>query len=175
MDIIDIIVRDHDAVFALIDAMKDTLEPESFRRATARKQAHAIVTELQVHARAEELSLYASLLALKDGPKSVLEHLDHKGREGVFEHKAIDDAGGRLILLVDNESSERVDIIAQLAVLREILEHHAREEEEKDLLPEVKKLFAKADREAMGGEMESLRMALTKGPATLRAEAVLVG
>ena len=105
----------------------------------------------------------------------MLDHLDHKGREGVFEHKAIDDAGDRLIKLVDNDRSERVDIIAQLTVLKEILEHHAREEEEKDLLPEVKRLFAKANREAMGGEMESLRMALTKGPAPLRAEAVLVG
>ena len=175
MDIIDIIVRDHDTVFALIHAMQDTLEPESFRHATAKKQAHAIVTELQIHARAEELSLYASLLALKDAPKRVLEHLDHKGREGVFEHKAIDDAGNRLIKLVDAEGTSRVDLIAQLTVLREILEHHAREEEEKDLLPEVKKLFSKPDREAMGGEMESLRMALTKGPAPLRAEAVLVG
>ena len=52
MDIIDIIVRDHDAVFGLIEAMKRTLEPESFRRATAKQQAHAIVTELQIHARA---------------------------------------------------------------------------------------------------------------------------
>lgn len=175
MDIIDIIVRDHDAVFALIEAMKETLAPESFRRATVKKQAKAIVTELQIHARAEELSLYASLLALKDAPKSVLKHLDHKGREGVFEHKAIDDAGARLVAIVDDDDAPRVDIIAQLTVLKEILEHHAREEEEKDLLPEVKERFSKEEREAMGGEMESLRMALTKGPAPLRAEAVLVG
>ncbi len=174
MDIIDLIVADHDAVFALIHEMEESLEPESFRRVTAKKQGHAIVTELQIHARAEELSLYASLLALKDAPAKVREHLDHKGREGVFEHKAIDDAGARLIKLVDNEASERVDIIAQLTVLKEILEHHARKEEEKDLLPEVKKLFSKTDREAMGGEMESMRMALTKGPEALRAEAVLV-
>jgi hypothetical protein len=73
------------------------------------------------------------------------------------------------------DETSRVDIVAQLTVLQEILTHHAREEEEKDLLPEVRSLFPRAQRVAMGGEMESLRMALTKGPAPFLAEAVLVG
>ncbi|HEY1098985.1 MAG TPA: hemerythrin domain-containing protein [Myxococcota bacterium] len=175
MDITTLIVRDHDTVFAMIHALEDALEPKSFLHASAKTQAHAIVEELQIHARAEELSLYAALLDLKDAPPTVLKHLDHQGREGVFEHKAIDDAGARLVALVDDDTSSRVDIIAQLTVLKEILEHHARKEEEQELLPEVKKRFSTAEREALGGEMESLRMALTKGPKQLHAEAVLVG
>ena len=175
MDITTLIVRDHDTAFALIHGMQDALEPQSFLRASVKKLGHALVQELQIHARAEELSLYASLLALKDAPPTVLKHLDHKGREGVFDHKAIDYAGARLVALVEDDSSRREDIVAQLTVLREILEHHAREEEEKDLLPEVKKRFSIEERKAMGAEMESLRVALTQGPKALRAEAVLVG
>ena len=80
MDITTLIVRDHDTAFALIHGMQDALEPQSFLRASVKKLGHALVQELQIHARAEELSLYASLLALKDAPPTVLKHLDHKGR-----------------------------------------------------------------------------------------------
>ena len=173
MDILTLLRRDHDDFFDEIAALEARLEPGAFERSTVRSRGHALITRLQIHARGEELSLYAALFGLARAPPDVREHLDRKGREGVCEHKSIDDAAHRLLLLLDDDKALRADILAEATVLRELLEHHARVEEEGELFPEVEARFSLQERQAMGAELESLRLALSSAPERLRQEAVL--
>ncbi|MDP2339343.1 MAG: hemerythrin domain-containing protein [Deltaproteobacteria bacterium] len=173
MDILTLLRRDHDAFFAAIPVLEALLEPGAFQRATVRSLGHALVLQLQVHARGEERSLYAGLFDLARAPPAVREHLDRKGREGVCEHKCIDDAALRFEALLDDDRSLRADILAELTVLGELLDHHARVEEEGLLFPEVERRFSLEERLAMGAEMEALRLALSVAPERMRHRAIL--
>ncbi len=173
MDILALLRRDHDAFFAAIASIAALLEPGAFQRATVRSKGHALVLQLQIHARSEERSLYAGLFALARAPPNVREHLDRKGREGVCEHQSIDDATLRFERIIDDDKCLRADILAELTVVGELLEHHARVEEEGELFPEVERHFSMEERQGLGAEMESLRLALSVAPERLRLAAVL--
>lgn len=169
MDILTLIRRDHDDLFARLMALEEILDWQRgyLQRPVVTRQVQELVKQLQVHARAEELSLYKSLLQLD------LHKLDEKSREGIAEHRSIDDAAGRLLELCDDPYAGREDLLAEVVVLKELLEHHARHEEEEELFPEIKRRFDSDARKALGAEMESLRHALSKAPEQLREEAVV--
>lgn len=171
MDILTLIRRDHDDLFARLLALEEILgwQRGYLNRPVVKTQVTHLVKELQVHARAEELSLYKALLQLE------LHKLDEKGREGIAEHSSIDDACARLVDLCDDFSAGREDILAEVVVLRELVDHHARHEEEEELFPEVKARFDAEARKALGAEMESLQMALRKAPEKMREDAVVMG
>jgi hypothetical protein len=171
MDILTLIRRDHDDFFARVMALEEILDWQRgyLQRPVVTHMVHELVKALQVHARAEELSLYKALLELD------LHQLDEKSREGVAEHSGIDDACKRLVDLCDDFSAGREDILAEVVVLKELLEHHAHHEEEEELFPEIKQRFDSDARKALGAEMESLRLALQKAPEKLREEAVVAG
>jgi hypothetical protein len=173
MDILALLRRDHDAFFAGVLRLEALLEPGAFQRAAVRSLGQSLMLQLQVHARGEERSLYAGLFGLSRAPPAVRDRLDRKGREGVCEHRSIDDSLARFGLLLDDDKSLRADILAELTVVHELLEHHARVEEEGELFPEVEKRFSLEDRLAMGAEMEALRLALSVAPERLRHHAVL--
>jgi hypothetical protein len=71
--------------------------------------------------------------------------------ESVEEHLAIKRVLADLIALdVDDDQFD-----AKLEVMKEEVEHHAREEEEGELFPKVEKLIASEELDALGQEMLS--------------------
>lgn len=170
MDILNLIRRDHDDIFARLMALEEILDWQRgyLQRPLVTRLVGELRKELQVHARAEELSLYKALLELD------LHKLDEKGREGIAEHSSIDDAVARLADLCDDRYAGREDLLAEVVVLKELLEHHARHEEEEELFPEIKRRFDTDARKMLGAEMESVRLALQKAPEKMRENAVVV-
>jgi hemerythrin superfamily protein len=115
--------------------------------ARSQDRKKALFTEmadkLAAHATIEEKLFYPAVKSRKTEDlvlESAEEHLSIK--------RVLADM---LSMKVDDEQFD-----AKLAVLKEQVDHHAHEEEEKELFPEVRKLLSKEELEGLGGEMSSL-------------------
>jgi hemerythrin superfamily protein len=73
-------------------------------------------------------------------------------RESTEEHLQIKRVLADLLAL--DPGDEQFD--AKLSVMKEEITHHAREEEEGELFPKVRKMASKEDLDALGGEMLAL-------------------
>jgi hemerythrin superfamily protein len=99
--------------------------------------------KLAAHATIEEKLFYPAVKSRKTEDlvlESTEEHLSIK--------RVLADM---LTLEVDDEQFD-----AKLSVLKEQVDHHAHEEEEKELFPKVRKLLSKDELEGLGGEMAAL-------------------
>lgn len=135
---LELLTAQHDEVdelFAMIEKAKDG----------ERKRAYfeELADKLAAHAKIEEVHFYPSVNSKETRDlvvESVEEHLSMK--------RMLAD-----LLELDVED-EHFD--AKLSVLKEQVEHHAREEEEGKLFPHVKKLLSADELAALGGEMLAL-------------------
>ncbi|MBA3460567.1 MAG: hemerythrin domain-containing protein [Deltaproteobacteria bacterium] len=104
----------------------------------------ALFTELAdmlaAHSTAEEKVFYPAIMS-KD--------TEAKLQESVEEHLAIKRVLADLISMKLDDDM----FVAKLKVLKEQVAHHAHEEEEKDLFPKVKDMFASHERAALGNEV----------------------
>lgn len=99
-----------------------------------------LADKLAAHAKIEETIFYPAVMARQT--EEVL-------LESVEEHLAIKRVLADLLELdVDDDQFD-----AKLSVMKEQIEHHAREEEEGELFPKVKKLLDADVLDALGGEM----------------------
>ena len=114
MDIFEVIRADHEKHRALIDLLVKTSGDSHGRR----ELLDRLEAELTAHAKAEEMSLYASLMS---DELSV-----EKARHSVAEHKEVDDF---LKELRDTDFSSP-GWLAAARDLKERLEHHMKEEED---------------------------------------------
>jgi len=128
----------HDEIEELFDQIEDT--NSGARKA---KLFYELADELAAHAKIEETLFYPAVLA-KQTEDILLESVE--------EHLAIKRVLADLLELdVDDEHFD-----AKLSVMKEQVQHHAREEEEGELFPKVKKLLSAEELEALGGEMLSM-------------------
>jgi hemerythrin superfamily protein len=130
-DVLELLTAQHTEVDALIEQIENT----GNRGALFIELADT----LAAHATAEEKVFYPAVMA-----KQTSEML----QESVEEHLAIRRILADLITMrLDKDAFD-----AKLSVLKEQIAHHAHEEEEKKLFPEVKALFSADERAALGNE-----------------------
>ena len=148
MNAIRLLKRDHKTVKALLEELAKS------EGADRRKQLMERVSlELEIHAAIEEEIFYPAFRAA--GEKGEDEKLFFEALE---EHRAV-----KQLLLPDlqqtDASSEQ--FAARAKVLKELVLHHAREEE-RELLPRAKELLAESDLDRLGELLEARKGELAR-------------
>lgn len=158
MDAIQLLKADHKKVKELLAELAKT----TTRAAKTRSELLAqIRVDLEVHTTIEEEIFYPAFrkAGTKDDAKMYFEALE--------EHRA----AGDLVLpdLLDTDvGSEQFS--GRAKVLRELVEHHVKEEEE-EMFKEAKKLLAAAELKALGARMEQRKVELAKQVGGSRGKA----
>ena len=158
MDAIQLLKADHKKVKELLAELAKT----TTRAAKTRSELLAqIRVDLEVHTTIEEEIFYPAFrkAGTKDDAKMYFEALE--------EHRA----AGDLVLpdLLDTDvRSEQFS--GRAKVLRELVEHHVKEEEE-EMFKEAKKLLSAAELKALGARMEQRKVELAKQVGGSRGKA----
>lgn len=135
---VELLEAQHDEVEELFDKIEasesDSAKSELFVE---------LADKLAAHAKIEETIFYPAVLA-KQTEEILLESVE--------EHLSIKRVLADLLALdVDDENFD-----AKLSVMKEQVEHHARDEEEKELFPKVKKLLTADELDELGADMQSM-------------------
>jgi hemerythrin-like domain-containing protein len=125
--IIDAILMDHQALKKFIKVLKD----ENERTIIKKKVYGEFVSLLKSHSSSEEKAMYE--LSIK------VHNLKQQTLEGYVQHKVANTMANKITL--EPSPKELPEWLAQVQVLAELVEHHI-EEEESDLLPEVRSNFS---------------------------------
>ncbi len=139
MDALKLLMDQHRETEQLFKAYFETEEEDARNRKLLFLQ---IADSLAAHATIEETHFYPAVKERsKDQESDVLESLE--------EHLAV-----KRILsdLLDMQPTDRM-FDAKMTTLKEMVEHHVGEEE-KEMFPEVRKLFSKEELEELGKAME---------------------
>jgi hemerythrin superfamily protein len=137
MNALDLLIEQHDEVEDLFDMIE---KAEGEKKAELFEE---LADKLAAHASMEEKLFYPSVKA-KETEELLIESSE--------EHLAIKRVLADLLeLAADDELFD-----AKLKVMREEVDHHAREEEEDKLFPKVRKLMSAEELEALGAELEAL-------------------
>ena len=149
MDAIALLKQDHKAVRAMLTELADTT---SRAKKTRTELLQKIKTELEAHTTIEEEIFYPAFKAAgekSDDNKMFFEALE--------EHRA---AGDLVLpdLLKTDVSSDQFG--GRAKVLKELVEHHA-DEEEKEMFPRAKALMDKAQLRDLGERMAMRKAELT--------------
>lgn len=132
-DVLDLLTAQHEEV----DALFEQIEAGDGDR---RELLLELADKLAAHATVEEQIFYPAVMA-----KTTREML----HESVEEHLAIKRLLADLITMrLDDDSFH-----AKIAVLKEQVSHHAHEEEEDKLFPEVRSLMTAAERAGLGNDV----------------------
>ena len=133
-DLLDTLKAEHDEVKALL------LELQEAATAAQRKAlVRSIKTALVPHTKAEEKVLYAAIIALRSKDAQV------DGHEGYLEHSLASQTLQKLGGLANPTSAEHR---ATAKVLKELVEHHIREEES-SVWSDAREHFSHTERIAM--------------------------
>jgi len=154
-DAIAVLKADHQRVRRLLDQLEKTQDGAANRR---EKLLATIELELKVHTRIEEEIFYPAFFesARKMGDRELYF-------EALEEHHVVD-----LVLPEIKDVDPHSDQFAAKAkVLKDLVEHHA-EEEEAEMFPRVRKLMPRSDLVRLGED-------LTRARASVRAVAANAG
>jgi hemerythrin superfamily protein len=136
----ELLKRDHDRVRALFREYPENGDGGARRKSEI---VGELIRELKVHAKVEEQIFYPTVLDRREKKSSKIV------RESFEEHKIVETLLEELSGITPDD--DQYD--AKVTVLREAVEHHAKEEED-DLFPEAEDLFSTEELEAMGAEIE---------------------
>lgn len=149
-DAIALLKDDHKKVRALLGEMEETTDKAAGKRA---KLLASIEQELTVHTRIEEEIFYPAFrdaARKKDDAKLYFEAIE--------EHHVVDMVLPELkVTRVDSEQ-----FAAKAKVLKELVEHHA-EEEEAEMFPRARKLMDREELLRLGGEMAKAKETIARG------------
>jgi hemerythrin superfamily protein len=140
MNALDLLTQDHQKVKELFEQAEEAEEQNE-----KKEIFKEIKEELETHARIEESVFYPAMEKHEELKDMVLESYE--------EHKQIKTLLGELDDLVSD--SEKFE--AKLNVLKENVEHHAEEEEEDKMFPQVRELMDEAELEQLGQELEAAK------------------
>ena len=142
MDILDKLKQEHDEVKELLQKLVDTGKATE-RTALVKKIKAALVP----HVRAEEKVVYDAVIGQRDTEAKV------DGNEGYLEHKHADMALKKLESIKPASSPQ---FTAAAKVLKELVEHHVKEEES-NVWRDVRKAFASDERIEMNRAFEAAK------------------
>ena len=141
IDALTLLKKDHELVKDLmhrVEKEKDTEERTSL--------FEQLIDELTIHERIEEEIFYPALQKLPNAKEDVLESFE--------EHHLVD----QIVTGLDNTPMDAETWPAKFTVLKENVEHHIQDEEEK-LFPKAEKLLGKEKLGALGVQMADLKEA----------------
>lgn len=151
MDALTLLEQDHQTVKKLMGQIEKTTE----RGVKTREELFArLVRELSVHERIEEEIFYP---AVKEKAKT--RKLEEMVTESFEEHHFVD------VVKTEIETTpfDSEEWAAKFKVMMENIEHHAFEEEEGTMFPQVRKIFSKDELADMGTRMAELKQQLLEG------------
>jgi hemerythrin superfamily protein len=148
MDAITLLKNDHDAVEKLLIELAEST-PRGVKKRT--ELLEKIRVELKAHAAVEEEIFYPAFKAKGDGTDDSKMYF-----EALEEHRA---AGDLVLpdLLATPVGSEKFS--GRAKVLKELVTHHA-DEEEKEMFPRAKKLLDKTELTSLGEKMATRKAEL---------------
>lgn len=146
---IDMLREDHDKVRQLLSELAGTTNRAAKKRTELLQK---IKKEVQVHTRIEEEIFYP---AFRDSDSGDHEKLFFEAKE---EHRAVDK-----LVLPDLEDTEPTsdEFPGRVKVLKDMIEHHA-QEEEKEMFPKAKKSLSAEELEELGERMAARKQELQK-------------
>jgi hemerythrin superfamily protein len=138
-DILDLLQKDHDKIEDLLDKLVESRNGAE-RKSLLKKIRGALVP----HVRAEEKVVYDAVMAVK-GKKEAQD-----GEEGYLEHGLAD----RMLATLGKISGVMSpEFGAASKVLKELVLHHVREEEN-NIWPDVREHFSERERVEMGRKLQ---------------------
>lgn len=153
--------EDHDRVRELFRQYPSNGEDGTKRK---REIVGELVRELTIHARIEEEIFYPALLDRREKkPEKIV-------RESFEEHKIVE----TLLEEISRIGPADKQFDAKVTVLKESVEHHAKEEED-ELFPEAERLFSSAELEQMGAQMEDRKEEILESFSRPRRAARSIG
>jgi hemerythrin-like domain-containing protein len=155
-DAITLLTDDHETVRTLLEEFAETTPRATKTRVQLLEK---IAKEIRVHAQLEEEIFYpAYQRAAKSHDESKLYF------EAVEEHRLVD------IVLPELEGTDPSSEVfgARAKVLKDLVEHHA-DEEEDEMFPKAKKLLGKERLLELGAQLEARKEELTEGDGGLAA------
>ena len=154
MNAIKMLIDDHDKVRGLLAELDSTTT-----RATRRREAllDQIVMEIRIHTTLEEEIFYP---AFKDAAKKGED--EQMYFEALEEHRA---AGDLVMPDLQNTAVDSDQFGGRAKVLKELIEHHA-DEEESDMFPRARKLLSRARLEELGAAMAARKRELLASSGT---------
>ena len=146
-DAITLLKEDHKKLRGLLAQLEKTTERGAARR---KKLLGQIETEIKVHSKIEEEIFYP---AYRDAVKKKDDRELYQ--EALEEHHVVD------LVLPELKSADPAGEIfgAKATVLKELIEHHAGEEE-KEMFPKARKVLDAAELRELGSRMESRKRSL---------------
>lgn len=148
MDAIQLLKKDHVTVRGLLDEL-ETTTPRGLKKRT--ELIARIARELKAHTTIEEEIFYPAFkAAARKGDDSKMFF------EATEEHRAAGDLVLPDVLSTDPRSEK---FSGRAKVLKEMIEHHAKEEE-KDMFPRAKELLSKEELLALGDQMAARKQQL---------------
>ncbi|MBS9404609.1 hemerythrin domain-containing protein [Halomonas sp. TRM85114] len=148
MNALDLLKQDHDKVRDLLTQLVNTTEQAGKKRPELLAK---IEKELHVHTQIEEEIFYPAFVKAAKNKQD--EKLYHEARE---EHRAVENM---VMPDLKNTDPGGVEFSGRAKVLKELVEHHASEEEE-EMFEHARKLISKSELEQLGEEMEARKKQL---------------
>lgn len=140
MDILEVIIGDHDAALALFDRL-DPMAADDARTSEAMRLAVQLAVTIKTHQKAEEKTLYEVM-------RTASVELGELALEGAYEHEMLDLMLDKVLLYRPGR-----ELRAVLRVARELFVHHARHVEEARVLPLVARVLTADERVQLGHDM----------------------
>jgi hemerythrin superfamily protein len=140
MDALELLTQDHKKVKELFTSAKNTEDKKELKQLFKE-----IKSELETHTRIEESSFFPAM------PEH--EELKDMVSESLEEHRQV-----KTILRELSRATPGTEKFkAKLKVLIDDVKHHAEEEEEGKMFPQVREVVESADLEELGAEMETAK------------------
>lgn len=150
MDAIKFLTQDHNALKKLLAELSDTTNRAAKTRTNLRAQ---IKVQAESHNKIEEEIFYPAFKAAGDGKDD-----DQMYFEALEEHRA---AGTFVLPDLMNTPVDSDQFAARAKVLKELIEHHIKEEES-EMFPRTKQLMGKEELEALGEQLQARKAKLVK-------------
>jgi hemerythrin-like domain-containing protein len=146
-DAISLLKKDHEKVRGLLSQLERAAERNT---AKAELLLEQIDREVKIHSRIEEEIFYP---AFRDAAQK------RDDRELYFEAKEEHHVVDLVMPEVRETDSEAEEFAAKTKVLKELIEHHA-DEEEKEMFPKARKLFDRAELRELGERLKERKKEL---------------